>query len=344
MAADRSRRLATWAAAVARVPTATPGTVPWDGAHPWAPGTPPGGATRRRPRPADASLPPGDAAGAEPGGVPGGATRWTAPPASAGAGRDGDTGAGVGAAGSGRPGLADVARRELGELVVAGKEAVAERLAELGRGDPARMHARRVRRTQVKARLDAGVAFGFAAVTGVAVAASSPEAAEAGLGLVTVAAGWQAVRSGRRLRTLRRAPTPPGRAVRAPKDSPARPLLDRLARQEQALHQLLTHLGEAAVEPRRVAAGAAAGLRELGARLTAVDRAHRLSGRLDAAVAGLREQLEAGLASYDALVVAAGDAVAADAGLRAYPRLEEATDALAGLAQGLRALSAPPSD
>jgi hypothetical protein len=242
--------------------------------------------------------------------------------------------------GSGPPRLADVVRRELGELVVTGREA----LAELGRADPARAHARRTRRTRVKARLDAGVAFGFAAVTGVAVAASGPEAAEAGLGLVTVAAGWQAVRSGRRLRTLLRAPAPPGRAVRAPKDSPARALLDRLGRQEQALHQLLTHLGEAADEPRRVAATAAAGLRELGARLTAVDRAHRLSGHLDAAVAGLRAQLEAGLASYDALVVAAGDAVAADAGLRAYPPLQEATDALAGLAAGLRALTAGPAE
>lgn len=287
MAADRTRRLATWAAAVARVPTATPGTVPWDDA-------------RSRTPPAD---------------QPAGATR---------------------AAGGG---LGVVAKRELGELVVAGREAVTERLAELGRADPARAHGRRMRRTRVKAQLDAGVAFGFAAVTGVAVAASSPEAAEAGLGLVTVAAGWQALRSGRRLRALRQAPVPPARAVRAPKDSPARGLLDRLGRQEQALHQLLAHLGEAADDPRRVAAGAAAGLRELGARLTAVDRAHRLSGHLDAAVAGLRDQLEAGLASYDALVVAAGDAVAADAGLRAYPRLEEATDALAGLAAGLRELA-----
>jgi hypothetical protein len=280
--ADRTRRLATWAAAVARVPA---GPASSDGERSWNPSGPPG-ATR--------------AAGA---------------------------------------GFGELARQELGELVVAGKEAVVAGLAELGRRDPARTHAWRLRRSRMKARLDAGVAFGFAAVTGVAVAASSPEAAEAGLGLVTVACGWQAVRSGRRLRTLRRAPVPPARAARAPKDSPARGPLDRLGRQEQALHQLLGHLGEAADEPRRVATSAAAGLRELGARLTAVDRAHRLSGHLDAAVSGLRGQLEAGLASYDALVVAAGDAVAADAGLRAYPRLAEATDALAGYAAGLRELA-----
>lgn len=336
MAADRARRFATWAAAVARVPTATPGTVPWEGAQPWdPPGTPPGRATRWP----DPALP----GPALPGPVPPGATRRPAPASSDGPVADPRgsivPGGATRATGSG---FGEVARRELGELVTAGREVVAERLAELGHRDPARVHARQVRRTTVKARLDAGVAFGFAAVTGVAVAASTPEAAEAGLGVVTVAAAWQAVRSSRRLRSLRRAPAPPARAVRAPKGSPARGPLDRLARQEQALHQLLTHLGEAADEPRRVATAAAAGLRELGARLTAVDRAHTLSGALDAAVAGLREQLEAGLASYDALVVAAGDAVAADAGLRAYPRLEEATDALAGLAAGLRALTAGP--
>ncbi|HST65871.1 MAG TPA: hypothetical protein VLM05_11850, partial [Mycobacteriales bacterium] len=134
MAADRARRLATWAAAVARVPTATPGTVPWEK----------------------------------------GATRW--PP-----GPD-ERGGGIG----------EVAR----ELVTAGREAVTARLAEIGQADPARIHARRVRRSRIKARLDATAAFGFAAVTGVAVAAATPVGAEVGLGAVTVAAGVQAVRSG----------------------------------------------------------------------------------------------------------------------------------------------------
>jgi hypothetical protein len=177
-------------------------------------------------------------------------------------------------------------------------------------------------------------------VTGVAVAAATPVAAEAGLGAVTVAAGYQAVRSGTRLRAMRRLPVPPARGPRPPKDSPARAPLDRLARQEQALHALLGHLGDVADEPRRVAASAAAGLRDLGARLTAVDRAHRLSGGLADAVGALRGQLDAGLAAYDALVVAAGDAVAADAGRRGTdPALQEATDTLAGLAAGFRALA-----
>lgn len=235
--------------------------------------------------------------------------------------------------------LAELARRELAELVVAGREAVADRLAEFGRADPARRHRKQVRRARRRMRAEATVAAGFAGLTAVAVAASAPEAAEVGLGAGAVLVGAAAVRAGRRLSDLRRQPAPPPRVARPPKDSPARQPLERLAHQEQALHALLVHLGEAAVEPRRVAANAAAGLRELGARLTAVHAAHRLSGGLADAVDALRRQLHAGLASYDALVVAAADAVAADAGLRTYAPLQEATDALAGLAAGLRAVA-----
>jgi hypothetical protein len=236
-------------------------------------------------------------------------------------------------------GFGDVARRELAQLVVTGREVVTERLAELlVRRDPAREHARRIRRARRTVRIQGTVAAGFAALAGVAVAAPGPEITEYGLGAGAVLVGWRAVLAGRRLTELRRQPVPPRRAARPPKDSPARGPLERLAYQEQALHGLLAHLGEAAAEPRRVAATAAAGLRDLGARLTAVDRAHRLSGSLDAAVEALRHQLCAGLASYDALVVAAADAVAADSGLRTYASLQEATDALAGYAAGLRAI------
>ena len=238
------------------------------------------------------------------------------------------------------PGLAELARREVAELVATGREALVERLAELGRGDPARAHAKRIRRARRRLHTRATVAVGFAGLTGAAVAASAPEVAEVGLGAGAVLVGVAAVRAGRRLGTLRRRPAPPPRPARPPKDSPARSPLDRLATQEQTLHTLLAHLGEAAAEPRRVAAGAAAGLRELGARLTAVDRAHRVSGGLHDAVAALRRQLDAGIAAYDALVVAAADAVAADAGLRTpAPSLQEATDTLAGLAAGLRAVA-----
>jgi hypothetical protein len=304
--ADRSRRLATWAAAVARTPIATPGTVPWENARPW---NPPG------------SLSP-DAGGGTAAVESGGATRAREP--------------GVTATTRAGSGFGEVARRELAELVVAGREVVVERLAELGKSDPARKHAKRIRRARRAVRAQAAVAAGFAALAGVAVAAPGPEITEYGLGAVAVVVGWRAVGSGRRLARLRREPAPPPRPDRLPKDSPARGPLDRLAHQEQALHGLLAHLGDVAAEPRRVAASAAAGLRELGGRLTAVDRAHRLSGRLDDAVGALQRQLHEGLAAFDALVVAAADAVAADAGLRTPAPLREATDALAGYAAGLR--------
>ena len=323
MTADRSRRFATWAAAVARAPIATPGTVPWEGLRPWnPPGTPPADAPTVPLGPPAPSAPVDPAHGAskvDP-------ARWAGP-----AGR-------VGAA-YGVEGFGEMARRELAQLVVTGREVVTERLGELMRRDPAREHARRIRRARRTVRVQGTVAAGFAALAGVAVAAPGPEITEYGLGAGAVFVGWRAVLAGRRLTELRRQPVPPPRAARPPKDSPARGPLERLAQQEQALHGLLAHLGEAAAEPRRVAATAAAGLRDLGARLTAVDRAHRLSGGLQEAVEALRQQLHAGLASYDALVIAAADAVAADAGLRTYASLQEATDALAGYAAGLRAIA-----
>src|SRR6185312_11196440 len=96
-----------------------------------------------------------------------------------GAGGGGAGGRGPGGRGSG---LAELARRELGELVVAGREAVAERLAELGQPDPARKHAKQVRRAERKVRLQTTAAVGFAGLTGVAAAASAPEIADVGLG------------------------------------------------------------------------------------------------------------------------------------------------------------------
>jgi hypothetical protein len=62
---------------------------------------------------------------------------------------------------------------------------------------------------------------------------------------------------------------------------------------------------------------------------------------LDAALGVLVQQLDDGVAGYDALVVAAADAVSATATFKAgdpvlASRLTGATDALAGLAAGLR--------
>jgi hypothetical protein len=171
------------------------------------------------------------------------------------------------------------------------------------------------------------------------------------LGGATAVIAVGAVGAGLRLRTLQRTPVPPTPAprvpaMRLPRDSPARHPLDRLAERERVLTGLLAHLGPAAAEPSAVAADAAAELRDLGARTVAVHQARRgapagaVAG-LDAAVAVLVDQLEAGVAAYDALVVAAAEAVAAEATLHAGDpvlllRLTEATDSLAGLADGLR--------
>jgi hypothetical protein len=236
----------------------------------------------------------------------------------------------------------DAVRRELGGLVVAGLEAVeAGRDALAVARDPARAHAKRIRRARRQVRVRATAATGFAGLAAGAVVAPGLEVAEYGLGAVALVAGLQAVRAGRRLGGLRRAPAPRPAVARPPRTSPAREPLDRLAAQETVLGTLLAHLGEHGAEPHRVAAAAATRLRELGARLTAVDRAHRATGGLDAAVGALRSRLDTGVAAYAALVVAAADAVAADAGLRHPPlELREATDALAGLAAGLRDITA----
>jgi len=259
-------------------------------------------------------------------------------------------------AGPGRGGLT----RQVTDLLAAGREAAGERLAEAygavaARRDPARQHAKRIRRTQRRLRTRATVAGGLTVVAATAGVAPGLEAAEVGFGGAAAVVALTALAAGRRLRELRRttAPRPRPRDLPRPKrppwDCPARAPLDRLAARERALAGLLVHLGSAADEPRAVAADAAAALRELGDRIAAVDRARRgaapaSAAGLGAAVAGLVGQLEAGIAGYDALVVAAADAVAASATLRAGDpvlllRLTEATDSLAGLAEGLHEIA-----
>jgi hypothetical protein len=232
-------------------------------------------------------------------------------------------------------------------------DGVEDGLAALAaRRDPVRRHQRRIRRQQRRLGLESAVAGGFGLLAVTAGVAPGWSVAEVGFGGTAAVVGLAAVGSARRLRHLRQHPPRPHelpRPKRPPRDCPARRPLDRLAERERALAGLLHHLGAAGGEPRQVAVDAAATLRELGARTTAVDRARRgappasVAG-LDAAVAVLVDQLEAGVAAYDRLVVAAADAVAASATLRAGDpvlllRLTEATDSLAGLAQGLREIA-----
>src|SRR5829696_2726012 len=291
--------------------------------------------------------PAGDPAAAPPTGAPGA----HGPGGSVGGGPPGPL-----PAGPGRGGLT----RQLTDLLAAGREAAGERLAEAygavaARRDPARQHAKRIRRTQRRLRARATVAGGLTVVAATAGVAPGLDAVEVGFGGAAAVVALTALAAGRRLRELRRTPVPRRRSrelprpKRLPWDCPARGPLDRLATRERALAGLLVHLGSAADEPRAVAADAAAALRELGDRIAAVDRARRgaapaSAAGLGTAVTGLVGQLEAGIAGYDALVVAAADAVAASATLRAGDpvlllRLTEATDSLAGLAEGLHEIA-----
>lgn len=218
------------------------------------------------------------------------------------------------------------------------------------RKDPAKAHLRKLGRSRRRASfrtIATAVTGGLAVTVGIEPGLEGAEVLWGGLAVVF---GARALNAALRWAELRRMPVPAAapervKPARAPWDSPARGPLDRLTERERALAGLLVHLGPAAEEPRAVAADAAAVLRDLGARVTAVDRARRgaPAASLDAAVGELRDRLDAGVTAYSALVVAAADAVAAGAtlptgGLVAL-RLDEATDSLAGLAAGLRELA-----
>lgn len=171
--------------------------------------------------------------------------------------------------------------------------------------------------------------------------------------------GTLAVRSGLRLRELKRTPVPVGVASASPKpplppaSSAAHEPMRRLAECEESLAELLRQLSPSDAVPetsvddaRATAVEAATTLRGLAARIQAVERARNASpagerAALDAAVNTLREQLEDGLDGYGTLVAAAGRAVAAStSGMRqSRDALTDATDRLAGLAIALRELS-----
>ncbi|MFD2422573.1 phage shock envelope stress response protein PspM [Amycolatopsis pigmentata] len=187
--------------------------------------------------------------------------------------------------------------------------------------------------------------------------------AEAAMALMAGAAGvivfsTLSIRSGMRLRELKRTPVPlraasPEPLPLPPTSSAAYEPMRRLAECEESLAELLRQLSPSDAVPevsvdeaRTTAQEAARTLRGLAARIQAVERARNASpagerAALDAAVNTLREQLDDGLDGYGALVAAAGRAVAAStSGMRqSQDALTDATDRLAGLALALRELS-----
>ncbi|HVQ91274.1 MAG TPA: hypothetical protein VMU51_09560 [Mycobacteriales bacterium] len=176
---------------------------------------------------------------------------------------------------------------------------------------------------------------------------SSAGGAELFFIVATAVAGAEAALAGRKLRKLRRVPEPLSAAgVLPPRGSAARPAMERLAERERVLAGLAVHLGPSAASTCAAATDAAGALYAHAARVTAIDQARRgargpARHELDKALTGLLRQLDEGVARYDELVLAAAAAVSASASFQAgdqvlAARLVDATDALAGLAAGLR--------
>ena len=223
-----------------------------------------------------------------------------------------------------------LAKRLTREARAAGK---AQQRVELARAKAIRRHAKAVHRARHELPFVVGVAA-------VAALASVPlenlaGAVAAGVGVVS------ALRAYRSVRTLRR-PTPtfagalPAGPVPAPppdRRSAAWPAVRRLEGVRAELSRLLPLVSPAgrdvAAEAWAAAVEADAVLRWQAVRLAAVEP-HR------AADAHVMRSLYDGVAAQERLVGGVADLVAASADPLAVARLQDATDALHGLAQGLR--------
>ena len=167
------------------------------------------------------------------------------------------------------------------------------------------------------------------------------------------------VRSGLRLRQLNRIVLPASTSPPPlpPAGSAARVPMQKLAECEATLADLLRQLSEpsalgtppvpeySVADARSTAADASTALRALALRIQSIERARNAApagerAALDAAIATVRDQLDDGVASFGALVAAAGRAVAASSHGLTDSRLflTDATDRLAGLALALRDL------
>lgn len=170
--------------------------------------------------------------------------------------------------------------------------------------------------------------------------------------------GALGARAGLRLRRLHRTPLPSPatrRGAAPPRTSLAYEPMQRLGRAESSLRDLMAQVpaqqagpvipAATVAEAGSTAADAAQALRELAARIVAIERARDAAptgerAALDAALRTLREQLDDGVNSYGGLLAAAGHAVAASGGDLERPQaaLTDATDRLAGMAIALREL------
>ncbi|MER2091138.1 phage shock envelope stress response protein PspM [Saccharopolyspora rectivirgula] len=182
-----------------------------------------------------------------------------------------------------------------------------------------------------------------------------------GLGGLAVATGIGAVGAGARYFRLKRTPLPPPGpppAALPPQGSQAREPVQRLRDAERALHSALRQLNSAGAaelvaDTQRTADSAAAELRQVAQRLTAVEAALKHAPEADKPalqedIRRLRAELDEGVDGYGGIVAAAGRAVAASGVSEQKHLLQDAADRLAGLASGLRELRStsqlPPTD
>ena len=207
--------------------------------------------------------------------------------------------------------------------------------------DPVARHRRSVRRARAALGRRIVAATGLGAAAAVLLPYSGIGLPDVGWTTAAAAAAASALVAGRRVRRLERHVPPPALPRQT---SAARPATDRLGRAVGALTALTARLGAGASDPAVEAAAAERSLRELAARVDAVEAALAIAPA--EAYAGLIEarrlilaRLHEGIEAYERLVGAVAQCVAADAigpsDAVARHRLDEATDALHGLAAGL---------
>lgn len=201
-----------------------------------------------------------------------------------------------------------------------------ERARRVGR------HERRVRKARARLPLQMVLAVG----AGLAAFPLEGVLEAAAVGAAVV----EALRAGRSISVLRAPPPPPVRALPPaalpPPPHPRStvfPAVRRLETVREELRRLLPLVApagrEAAEEAWEAAAEADTALRWQAARLAAVEPVRALDD-------DLLQALEDGVRCQEQLLVAVADLVAASADPLARGRLQAATDALHGLAQGLR--------
>ncbi|GAA2782351.1 phage shock envelope stress response protein PspM [Saccharopolyspora taberi] len=189
---------------------------------------------------------------------------------------------------------------------------------------------------------------------GGAIGEVAQQGAVFGLGGLAVATGAATVGAGVRYRRLKRTPLPeppPPSVELPPVGSQAREPMQRLRDAERGLHGALAQLastgsGSEVADARATAEQTAVALRQVADRLQAVEAAmpHVAAADRDALTADvrrLRAELDEGVEGYGGLVAAAGRAVAASGAPEQKHLIQDATDRLAGLAEGLREMSGP---